>query len=561
MSLLLETSLGDITIDLDLEGSPLLCKNILKLAKARYYTSTLVYNVQEGRFCQMGDPRGDGGGGCCVDGLIDIIKNSRDKIDVRKSSKRFLRSSGRVLSKDELKEKGRVVAIEMGVKDTIGSQFMITIDSGEERALDGMVNLDEKEYLSLGMVSEDDDDVLGKINALYCDKGGRPYADVRVKRVHILDDPFDDPDGMDLVLSHNGVTLVEASDLPQKYQECARWLSSASPSYEKPKEEIVEIRVSTEEALKEVDEETEKRRTEEMAKKEDRSNAVMLEMLGDLPSADMKPPENVLFVCKLNPATDDEDLQLIFSRFDPNAKAEIIRDPDTGDSLQYAFIEFDTETACNEAYFKMNNALIDDRRIKVDFSQSVSKEWNRYAQKKRGGQSRDNFPSRQYGIDRRTNQRQNNTTERKIHKQYDSFGRIEPPRSRSPDRPRGREERKPIRHSSRGDRYERSSGHAERHRSRSSERSRDRRSSDRRYSRNDRDQRRNDRSRSRSFDRSRHHKSRSRSESTSSSRSRDRKKKRRRRQRSKDERRRRHRDHDRDRRKKRHKSPSRKRER
>eukprot|EP01083_Nonionella_stella_P023934 66206_1 len=33
----------------------------------------------------------------------------------------------------------------------------------------------------------------------------------------------------------------------------------------------------------------------------------------------------------------------------------------------------------------MNNALIDDRRIKVDFSQSVSKEWNRYTQRKRRG--------------------------------------------------------------------------------------------------------------------------------------------------------------------------------
>lgn len=292
MSLLVETSLGDFTIDLDIDGSPLLCKNILKLAKVRYYTGTLVYNVQESRFCQMGDPQGDGKGGCCVDGLIDVYKNGGDKGAVTKSAKRFLRSKGRILSKDELKEKGKVVAIDMGLKDTIGSQFMITIDSGDDRALDGMVHADEsiaqsrdKEYLSLGVVSEDDDDVLGKINHLYCDKGGRPYADVRIKKVHILDDPFDDPDDMDLLLSHNGVTLVEASDLPKKYQECARWLSSASPPSRKPKEEIVEIRVSTEEALKEIDEETERRRAEEMAKKEDRSNAVMLEMLGDLPSA------------------------------------------------------------------------------------------------------------------------------------------------------------------------------------------------------------------------------------------------------------------------------------
>ena len=54
MSILLETTFGDLVIDLDVDGSPALSKNILKLAKARYYTNTLVYNVVPGRYCQMG---------------------------------------------------------------------------------------------------------------------------------------------------------------------------------------------------------------------------------------------------------------------------------------------------------------------------------------------------------------------------------------------------------------------------------------------------------------------------------------------------------------------------
>jgi len=33
----------------------------------------------------------------------------------------------------------------------------------------------------------------------------------------------------------------------------------------------------------------------------------------------------------------------------------------------------------------MNNVLIDQRRIKVDFSQSVSKQWNKWMRSKRGG--------------------------------------------------------------------------------------------------------------------------------------------------------------------------------
>ena len=54
---------------------------------------------------------------------------------------------------------------------------------------------------------------------------------------------------------------------------------------------------------------------EMIAEKEAKARATILEMVGDLPSADAAPPENVLFVCKLNPVTTDEDLEIIFSRF------------------------------------------------------------------------------------------------------------------------------------------------------------------------------------------------------------------------------------------------------
>jgi peptidyl-prolyl cis-trans isomerase-like 4 len=96
-------------------------------------------------------------------------------------------------------------------------------------------------------------------------------------------------------------------------------------------------------------------------------------MMGDLPFAEVKPPENVLFVCKLNPVTGDDDLELIFGRFGKILSCEVIRDAKTGDSLQYAFIEYEDKASCENAYFKMQGVLIDDRRIHVDFSQSVSK--------------------------------------------------------------------------------------------------------------------------------------------------------------------------------------------
>ena len=406
MSLLLETTVGNVTIDLDTDGSPQLVRNVLKLAKCRYYTNTLIYNVQPHRLCQLGDPRGDGTGGCSIFGLIDAAQSKLS--DVRQSRRRFVKSDGRPLTAAELCERGRLVASEIGgVRDTVGSQLILTVDggrSGEGLALDGLVGLgsggdattsnaadttdngQQGRYLSVGMVVEDEDDVLGKINGLYCDANGRPYADVRIIRAHVLDDPFDDPDGLEDALAARGVKLEPPTDTRSNGNEAAPRLATASPAWERPPEEIVERRIGADVALAEDDANVNAEEQEEaLRKKEDKSRAVVLEMLGDLPSADIAAPDNVLFVCKLNPVTDDEDLELIFSRFDPNARAEIIRDPDTGDSLCYAFVEFTTKEQCNEAYFKMNNALVDDRRIKVDFSQSVAKVWNKYTQRKRGG--------------------------------------------------------------------------------------------------------------------------------------------------------------------------------
>lgn len=402
MALLLETTLGDLVIDLDLEGSPALCKNVLKLAKARYYTSTLIYNVQPNRFCQLGDPRGDGTGGACIYGLLDVHRGNCK--DVSTSSRRFLKSQmGRPLTAGECRERGRVVATEMnGIADTIGSQLLITIDEGVGKALDGFSNkvgsshneyeplqqqgqLPAQVFRSVGRVVEDDNQVLDQIASSYCDSNGRPYADLRVVRALVIDDPFDDPQGMDDLLESRGVVRRKSPVAGTLTDD----IIATSPEYERPPEETVEVRIQTDQIDTSIEEDPEKwkQREEEALRRKDKSRAIVLEMLGDLPSADIVAPENVLFVCKLNPVTEDEDLELIFSRFDEGVKAEIIRDPDTGSSLQYAFVEFADKEKAVEAYFKMNNALVDDRRIKVDFSQSVAKVWDRFTQRSRSSLS------------------------------------------------------------------------------------------------------------------------------------------------------------------------------
>src|SRR5258708_7729776 len=60
MSVLLETSAGDLVIDLHTGFAPNACKNFLKLCKIKYYNFAPVYNVQKDFSFQTGDPIGPG---------------------------------------------------------------------------------------------------------------------------------------------------------------------------------------------------------------------------------------------------------------------------------------------------------------------------------------------------------------------------------------------------------------------------------------------------------------------------------------------------------------------
>ena len=217
-----------------------------------------------------------------------------------------------------------------------GSQFFITLGENLD-SLDG-------EHLVFGQVVEGLD-VIGKLNQTLTDGNNRPYQDIRISHTVILNDPYPDPDNL---------------DYPDE-----------SP---KPTRDILESDyIAADENIDDTEGKTMEEIQEEIAEREAKARATILEMVGDLPDSDMAPPENVLFVCKLNPVTTSDDLEIIFSRFGKINSCEVIRDRITENSLQYSFIEFAETKSCEDAYFKMDNVLIDDRRIHVDFSQSVSK--------------------------------------------------------------------------------------------------------------------------------------------------------------------------------------------
>ena len=333
MSIVLVTSLGDIVIDFFTKTCPNHSLNFIKLCKLKYYDNCLFFNVQKDYLCQSGSP------------YLDETKNTSIFEIVNKKNNKFF--SDEISSKFKHNQIGLVCSSNIG-PNLNTSGFYITLTNKELFSLNG-------KHTIFGKVVEGFD-VLNKINNCYTDENNRPYQNIRIKHTLIIDDPFDDLPGMIIPnensINNNNINNSNIINNP-KYLEDTFNIKKLFND-----EEI------TENLLK-----------EKLKEQESKNQALILELLDDLPDSEIKPPENILFVCKLNPITTDEDLENIFERFGHIKSCQIIRDKKTGESLQYAFIEFEKVEDCEKAYLKMNGVLVDDKRIKVDFSQSVSKFW------------------------------------------------------------------------------------------------------------------------------------------------------------------------------------------
>ena len=343
MSVLLETSVGDLVIDLEVDKAPRTCDNFLKLCAIKYYNDCTFHTVRRDHSVQTGDPTNTGSGGQSIHALLAAQAGA--SADSSPSPSRFLQ--------DELDSSltharlGTVGMSNLAIPHSAASQFYIT-------TAPGLHSLDQS-HTVFGHVAEGLD-VLERLNAAVTDERGRPTVHIRIRHVAVLDDPFPMTAAVAaLVPPHSPQPVNDPYDYENINATTRSDDSKAADS------------LSTAAAAN--------------------PQAVVLEMIGDLPSADVAPPENVLFVCKLNPVTRDDDLQLIFSRFGPIRDCSIVRDAKTAASLCYAFIEYDRKEDCEAAYVKMDNVLIDDRRIRVDFSQSVSRQWTHFARNKRSAQT------------------------------------------------------------------------------------------------------------------------------------------------------------------------------
>lgn len=171
MAVLLETSLGDIVVDLYVEERPKSAINFLKLCKAKYYNYSLFHSVQKHFIAQAGDPLGTGQGGQSMWGLM---KGEEYKFFEAETAPRLKHIKTGTLS-----------MVNDG-NGRHGSQFFVTLGEDLDN-LDGMHTVFGE--LTEGM------EVLAKMNETYCDKEGRPFQDIRIYHTVILEDPFDDPEG------------------------------------------------------------------------------------------------------------------------------------------------------------------------------------------------------------------------------------------------------------------------------------------------------------------------------------------------------------------------------
>lgn len=324
MSVLLESTVGDIVVDLNVKKYEIESYNFLKLCKCQFFQNQCFYNLHNSQYIQFGD---------ALLGYEDRKELRLHNTSIEGIAKmqesfvkaRLVRATERPepLSPVHKGDFGNLIVDKPGVDEPlIGSQMVLSLNESNTRTPNAIY---------FGRVTKNCWSVLDKMSTLAVDNRLRPLEDIRLRGVYILHDPF--PDGPNLCVYQVSLPTLDVR-LPQVLLDD---LQSEAPEI---KEDI-------------------------------RRKELSLEIIGDIPFVGIKPSPKVLFICKLNPLTKARDLATVFQRFGEVLSVEIVRDKTTGKSLGYGFIEFADRRCCEHAYKKMEGTIIDDRRIYVDFSQSV----------------------------------------------------------------------------------------------------------------------------------------------------------------------------------------------
>ncbi|KAH8116250.1 cyclophilin-like protein [Phellopilus nigrolimitatus] len=159
---IIETTVGELDIELWSKETPKTCRNFIALAMEGYYDGVIFHRVVPDFLVQTGDRTGTGGGGESFYG-----EPFEDEIHPR------LRYAHR----------GLVGMANNGVKDSNDSQFFFTLDRADE--------LHGKHTLFGRCVGDTIFNVM-KIGSMELDDDGRPLYPPKIKTIRIIDNPFED---------------------------------------------------------------------------------------------------------------------------------------------------------------------------------------------------------------------------------------------------------------------------------------------------------------------------------------------------------------------------------
>ncbi|KAM5532815.1 hypothetical protein V8D89_013534 [Ganoderma adspersum] len=159
---IVETTVGEIDIELWSKETPKACRNFIALAMEGYYDGVIFHRVVPDFLVQTGDRTGTGGGGESFFG-----EPFEDEIHPRL---RFV-------------HRGLVGMANNGAKNSNDSQFFITLNRADE--------LNGKHTLFGRIVGDTFFNVL-KIGEMELDDNEQPLYPPKIKRVRIVDNPFED---------------------------------------------------------------------------------------------------------------------------------------------------------------------------------------------------------------------------------------------------------------------------------------------------------------------------------------------------------------------------------
>ncbi|KAJ3522776.1 hypothetical protein NM208_g12716 [Fusarium decemcellulare] len=187
-SAIIHTTRGELSVELFAKQTPLTCRNFLQLALDGYYDNTIFHRLVPGFILQGGDPTGTGNGGESIyDG--GAFSGELDPWPMEERQGKNAGPTG-INFKDEFhsrlkfSRRGLLGSANESRPNTNGSQFFFTLDKAEE--LNGKNTL-------FGRIAGDTIYNLAKMGEAEVDETTeRPVYPVKIERIEILVNPFDD---------------------------------------------------------------------------------------------------------------------------------------------------------------------------------------------------------------------------------------------------------------------------------------------------------------------------------------------------------------------------------